>query len=124
MNDLVKRSNLKELRKGFGLRIRELRHSKGMTLEDLEESSGIHWTYIGGIERGERNPSLDAIFVIATGLGVSAQELFRFHRLKSRPSELEKLASELAARLKGLRGNKRNSAIKMFKNLIRELKRI
>lgn len=42
----------------FGSRIRELRKNKGLSQENLAELTGFHRTYIGMIERGERNPAL------------------------------------------------------------------
>ncbi len=47
-----------------------------MTQEDLAERSGLHRTYIVGVETGVRNVSLDAIHKIAVGLGCPAAHLF------------------------------------------------
>lgn len=60
----------------FGRRVRELRLGLGVSQEGLGERSGIHRTYIGGIERGERNISLLNIAKVAAGLGVDIRELF------------------------------------------------
>jgi len=60
----------------FGKRVRELRHKAGISQEDLAARAGIHRTYIGGIERGERNVSLKNIHRIAKALGVAAKRLF------------------------------------------------
>jgi transcriptional regulator with XRE-family HTH domain len=62
--------------KAFGRRIRQLRERKNWTQEDLAGKCGRHWTYIGGIERGERNPTLRVIVDLARGLGVRPKELF------------------------------------------------
>jgi len=64
----------------FGQRIRKLRQCKGMSQEKLALESGVHRTYIGGIERGERNPSLKNIVAIAEGLGARIYELFLFDK--------------------------------------------
>lgn len=63
-------------RKRFGGTIRKLRLAKGYTQEDLAQHAALHPTYIGGIERGERNVSLDNILKIARALGVRASALF------------------------------------------------
>ena len=42
----------------FGRRVRELRKVRGFSQEELAHRADIHWTYLGGIERGERNPAL------------------------------------------------------------------
>src|SRR5260221_5175157 len=44
-------------RAALGRAVRALRQENGMTQEALGHVAGLHWTYIGGIERGERNPS-------------------------------------------------------------------
>jgi transcriptional regulator with XRE-family HTH domain len=64
------------VQKQFGKRVRELRKAKGLSQEELAFKAGIHRTYIGGIERGERNPSLKNIASIAKALGISPSELF------------------------------------------------
>ena len=66
------------IQKKFGKRLRYLRKAKGLSQEDLAFKAGIHRTYVGGIERGERNPSLKNIAAIAKALGVSLPELFYF----------------------------------------------
>lgn len=66
--------------KRFGKRIRELRTAQGYTLETLADKAGIHWTYLGGIERGIRNPSLKNIEKIAKALKVPINELFLFNK--------------------------------------------
>ncbi len=62
----------------FGSRVRELRLQHGWTQEDLGEKARRHWTYIGGIERGERNITLRVVEDIARALGVKAHILFNF----------------------------------------------
>jgi transcriptional regulator with XRE-family HTH domain len=49
-----------------------------LTQEDLAERSGLDRSYIGGVERGERNPTLSVIERIAGSLGVSLAELFSY----------------------------------------------
>jgi len=60
----------------FGRRVRELRTQRGFSQEELAHRVGIHYTYLGGIERGERNPALINIGRIAQALGISVAELF------------------------------------------------
>ena len=69
---------MSKIKKQFGDRVRELRLSKGLSQEELAFRVSIHRTYIGGIERGERNPSLKNIAAIANALGVTLSELFSF----------------------------------------------
>ena len=52
----------------FGRRVRARRQVLGCTQEDLAESTGLHWTYVGSVERGERNVSLLNICRLAMAL--------------------------------------------------------
>ncbi|MFM9277974.1 helix-turn-helix domain-containing protein [Paenibacillus jiagnxiensis] len=61
-----------------GNRIRELRKAKGWTQEQLAEAAGLHYSYIGGVERGDRNISLETLEKIVTGLNVPPVEIFNF----------------------------------------------
>lgn len=60
----------------FGRRVRWLRTEKELSQEALAMACGLDRTYIGGIERGERNVSLVNIQKIASALGVRVRELF------------------------------------------------
>lgn len=64
------------VQKHFGERVRELRKQKGLSQESLALACDLDHTYIGGVERGERNISLINIYKIAEALGVKAKELF------------------------------------------------
>jgi transcriptional regulator with XRE-family HTH domain len=59
----------------IGRAIRKRRLALGLSQEALAESAGLHWTYIGGIERGERNVSLLNIVKVAKALKTTASEL-------------------------------------------------
>jgi predicted transcriptional regulator len=61
----------------FGERVRQLRQSQEISQEKLAELSELHRTYIGGIERGERNVGLINILRIARALKVSPSELLK-----------------------------------------------
>ncbi|MDP8235144.1 MAG: helix-turn-helix transcriptional regulator [Candidatus Erginobacter occultus] len=61
----------------FGDNVRRIRKSRNLSQEDLAEKSGLHRTYVSGIERGVRNPTLAIICRIAAALGVKPEELFK-----------------------------------------------
>jgi len=63
--------------KTFGGRVRDIRRQKGLSQEELARRAKIDRTYIGGIERGERNAGIKNVHRIADALGVPAMELFR-----------------------------------------------
>jgi transcriptional regulator with XRE-family HTH domain len=60
----------------FGARVRALREMAGLSQEELAARAGIHRTYVGGVERGERNLSLRNIVRLAKALGVPPGDLF------------------------------------------------
>jgi transcriptional regulator with XRE-family HTH domain len=65
----------KKIKALFGTKLRELRQARGLSQESLALACGLDRTYIGGVERGERNISLVNIHKIARALGVPAKEL-------------------------------------------------
>ena len=60
----------------FGDKIKELRKARGLSQEVFADHCGFDRTYISGIERGKRNPSLAAIETLAKGLGIPVSTLF------------------------------------------------
>ena len=63
--------------KRFGARVRALRVACGLSQEDLAQKAGLHRTYVGGIERGERNISLVNIEKLAAALDVTLDFLMK-----------------------------------------------
>jgi transcriptional regulator with XRE-family HTH domain len=59
----------------FGARVRAEREKLGISQEELAERSGLHRTYVGGVERGERNIGLLNVIRIAQALGLSPAAL-------------------------------------------------
>jgi transcriptional regulator with XRE-family HTH domain len=62
--------------KFLGARIRDMRKSQGLSQEQLAEVSGLHHTYIGAVERGERNISIKSLLKITDALKISMGEVF------------------------------------------------
>jgi transcriptional regulator with XRE-family HTH domain len=69
-------------RAALGRAVREARTQSGLTQEALADAARLHRNYIGGIERGERNPTLENLYQLATALG-------------RRPSQILERAEEL-----------------------------
>ncbi|MGH3850369.1 MAG: helix-turn-helix domain-containing protein [Pseudonocardiaceae bacterium] len=59
----------------LGARIRERRQVLGLSQEALAERAGLHWTFVGQVERGRRNLSFHNLLKLAAGLGVDPAEL-------------------------------------------------
>jgi transcriptional regulator with XRE-family HTH domain len=66
----------RDRRAAFGRRVRELRLQAGLSQEALADRAGLHRTYVGSVERGQRNVSLDNIHALADALGVRPRDLF------------------------------------------------
>lgn len=63
------------LNQSFGLQVKRYRKEKGFSQEELADLCSLHRTYIGSIERGERNVSLNNVEKIANALGVPVENL-------------------------------------------------
>ena len=101
----------------IGNRIRKLRKDKGLSQEDLGAKADLHYTYIGAVERGEKNSSIKTLEKIADGLGTNLTDLVNVSR---KPKENQKIKEALITDL--------NSAppevLKLIHELIRELKAV
>ena len=69
-----------DIRKQVGLNVRRLREEKGWSQEELAFEADMHRTYISGIERGVRNPTIIVLERIATKLEVKPGKLLEPHR--------------------------------------------
>lgn len=67
----------KDIKRALGARVRELRDERDWSQEQMGEASGLHWTYIGQVERGERNLSLSSLQKIANGFKIKIWELVK-----------------------------------------------
>ncbi len=65
----------KSLIKAVGIRIRELRNQRGISQEELANEAEVPLSQIGRIERGENNPTISTLYVLAQALDVELKEL-------------------------------------------------
>ncbi|ALP99778.1 XRE family transcriptional regulator [Salmonella enterica subsp. enterica serovar Typhimurium] len=72
----------------LGNRIRELRRETGLSQEDFADKCGIDRSYMSGIERGVRNPTLEILWAISGGLGLDLSQLFMFETNSKEEKEL------------------------------------
>lgn len=85
-----------------GANIREIRKHKKMTQEELAEKCGLQTSYLAGVERGDRNITLQTFEKITHGLEVTAKELFDLKTpIKSLSLETEQLIHLFTEELKG-----------------------
>lgn len=66
------------IRARFGDNVRRLRKYRGFSQESFADACGLDRTYIGGVERGERNIGIDNINKIALALKIESRQLFEF----------------------------------------------
>lgn len=69
-------SNSENIKKKFGGRLRQIRQNMGLSQEELAHLCNLDRSYVGGVERGERNISLVNIHKIANALNISPREFF------------------------------------------------
>lgn len=90
--------SMSDLKKKLGERIRILRVTKGLTREQLSERSEIHANYIGQVERGEKNLTIETLQKLGAGLNVTLEELIRFLDPMERKDILGEIIEQLSAR--------------------------
>lgn len=77
MNDYdINSEETKKNLKNFGSRIQELRRKNNLTQSELAEKIGLSTNFIGMVERGERNTSVDKIFKLAKAFNISLAQFF------------------------------------------------
>jgi transcriptional regulator with XRE-family HTH domain len=64
-----------DIRRRVGLNVRRIREQRGWSQEELAFESGLHRTYISGVERGIRNPTVTVLEKIAAALSVPTEKL-------------------------------------------------
>ena len=74
----------------LGRRIRSLRNGKGWTQQELGDHADVNYKFIGEIERGQQNPSLNVLIKIAAALRIDLLELFRYEQELTDRQEIEK----------------------------------
>jgi transcriptional regulator with XRE-family HTH domain len=64
-----------DVRRRVGLNVKRLREAKGWPQEELADRAELHRTYVSGVERGVRNPTITVLEKLANGLGVELAAL-------------------------------------------------
>jgi len=110
---------MKDIKKSFGSKVRYYRKKQDLTQWTLADKANLHYTYIGAIERGEKNITLENIFKIANALNVSIVELLDFSQPvseKKKPDELMK--SKIYKILKNKTEKEMDKIYKILKNIL------
>jgi transcriptional regulator with XRE-family HTH domain len=75
--------------RALGASVRSLREGMGLSQEELADRAGLHRTYVGCIERGEKNPTILTVMRISSALGVRASDVVRDVEARLRRGDLE-----------------------------------
>ncbi|KOY14296.1 helix-turn-helix domain-containing protein [Paenibacillus xylanivorans] len=112
---------MKTLRNSVGERIRAIRKAKGLTQQQLAELSGLDDAYIGSVERGERNFSIDTLEKIILGLNIPIHQIFVVSRHENNEDyEINKAVDEYSILLTDLNLEQ----IKALNNIVHEVKKV
>ena len=69
-----------DVRRKLGLKVQALRTARGWSQDEFAHRAGLHRTYVSGVERGVRNPTVTVLEKLAVGLDVPLVELVTFDR--------------------------------------------
>jgi transcriptional regulator with XRE-family HTH domain len=112
------KNKMDDPRKDVGSRIRSLRETGGLTQEELGEKAGLNYKYIGELERGDVNVSLDSLVKIAEALDVKIGDLFSKEKIP-----VQKVFVEIFPKEKNLFSKLSHQDIQLIKKTLRILNR-
>ncbi len=69
-----------DVRERVGLNVQRHRREKGLSQEELADRASIHQTYLSGVERGKRNPTISVLQRIAEALGADIEDMVRLRQ--------------------------------------------
>ena len=72
---MLAKNTTPKIRKVFARNLREIRAKQGLSQEELADIAGLHRTYVGSVERSERNISIDNMERLASALKINIQDL-------------------------------------------------
>jgi transcriptional regulator with XRE-family HTH domain len=93
---------LADVRARLGERVRRIRLDRGMTQEEVAERCGLSYKFVGEVERGTANPSLETLDKLATALGVELGHLFGPQLLYTTRASETLVVRDVRATLEGL----------------------
>ena len=103
-----------ELKRLIGMKIKALRNSKSFTQEQLAEKVGITPQYLGNIERGKENPTLNTFINLSNAIDVSLNEIFNLLEAED-PKKVKRLIQE---RIKNADENELKLILKLVSNIV------
>ncbi|PQP84182.1 XRE family transcriptional regulator [Paenibacillus sp. PCH8] len=110
---------MSELRQLIGTRIRAIRNAKGLTQQKLADIAGLDYRYIGALERGERNFSIDTLEKVLVALDVSINELMY---LENKTNSVEILRREVIDQIVSMTTDLTQDQLSIIKNINKEIR--
>jgi len=90
------KSNTEKQKALLGCRLRSLRRARNLTQQALGERAGVHYKFLGEVERGERFPSAEILFKLAAALELAPRDLLTFeHEITDKKELLAAITSKL-----------------------------
>ncbi|WP_337982332.1 helix-turn-helix domain-containing protein [Lysinibacillus sp. C5.1] len=102
-----------------GSKIKEIRKLKKLTQEDLAEKCGLQTSYLAGVERGDRNITIQTLEKIIEGLEETPSSIFKFDTLNINNKYFEK--KELIMILQNLTEGRNEAEVRLILNLATEI---
>lgn len=110
---------MEDLVKLVGLNIKEIRKKKNLTQEELAEKSGFQPSFLAGVERGDRNITLQTLEKITNGLEEDPQSIFNFNNLNIAEQDFNK--NQIISLLVNLISDKTESEVKLVYKIAKEI---
>lgn len=104
----------------IGKRIKNFRMIRGLTQEQLAESSNRHFTYIGRVERGEKNISVQALNDILNALGVSFKEFFMPFEVFDTSDSLQEIYEDIVIPMMEKDRGQQDRLLRIFKLILED----
>lgn len=114
---VIKMSNINNL---VGERIRAIRNKQGLSQDKLAEKAGLHNTYIGQVERAEKNITIESLEKIVNALGITFEDLFKNMQVENKTNSISADCYEMILRF----SDKEQKCIQEIIEKIKEFKRI
>ncbi len=97
--------------------MRELRRERNLSQEELAHLADLHPTYIGKLERGERNMSVESLDKVARALGITLEQLFRYIQPQNNDDETS-IMNQIVNRLYGMSIDEKKSILKLINSAL------
>lgn len=102
----------------IGDNIRTLRKAKGLSQEQLALRADINASYMGQVERGEKNPTIDVLSKIASALGTPLEKIVQIDANEMSSEEASRYADKIAHQITGLSLKEQEVVYKFVKQLV------